>query len=206
MANFITWLKDRKKENIVIPKTLTSAVYDNVGGGVLSDKLKYILGDITDYSVEKTYSVGDFCIYTGQLFKCHTAIQIPIAWDGTNHWTRTTLSNEVSELDNKYTSLGELALWKIFTFNMGNTTRYVKFSGSWNRREVVAILLTSGQLGCIEPISIMFDTTNGGNVLSSNTTIVPENVYTNVAINVHNGSWGTHKILCAPNINVEIVS
>lgn len=43
MANFISWLTDRKKENVLVPKTMTKAVYDD-NGVALSDTLTKLEG------------------------------------------------------------------------------------------------------------------------------------------------------------------
>lgn len=64
------------------------------------NKISNIVGDdIAEYSENSTYKVGDYCMYLGTLFKCISAINTPIAFDGSNHWKATTLSTEVKELN-----------------------------------------------------------------------------------------------------------
>lgn len=75
MANIITWLKDRKKENIIVPKTLTKAVYDD--GGVALDQIILDIKNITADSVlyrpelvtgEYTYFACDWSKYKLLIF------------------------------------------------------------------------------------------------------------------------------------------
>lgn len=73
-------------------------------GIVLNSKysdIQTILGGITEYDENSTYNIGDYCLYTNNLYKCTTAITIPIAWDGSNHWTSTTFKNEINTLNSK---------------------------------------------------------------------------------------------------------
>lgn len=46
------------------------------------------------YEETKLYNVGDYCIYDDLLWKCTTAITVPMAFDD-NYWTITTVLNEI---------------------------------------------------------------------------------------------------------------
>lgn len=46
------------------------------------------------YDASDTYDVGDYCVYSGQLYRCSTAIPTAEEWDE-DHWTAVTLT-EVS--------------------------------------------------------------------------------------------------------------
>ena len=48
-----------------------------------------------EYDSTSTYSVGDYCIHEGSLYKCTTAITVVGAWDS-NYWTETLVMDEVS--------------------------------------------------------------------------------------------------------------
>lgn len=77
-------------------------------GVVINSKyndIQTILGGITEYDEDSTYNIGDYCLYTNNLYKCTTAITIPIAWDGSNHWTSTTFKNEINTLNSKLCKL-----------------------------------------------------------------------------------------------------
>lgn len=98
----------------IVKELTTNDIVDNLNSNdatkVLSAKqgahLNYIMErvvgtDIAEYSEDSTYEVGDYCIYTDSLYRCHTAINTPIAFDNTGHWEITTFSNEIKTLNNK---------------------------------------------------------------------------------------------------------
>ena len=49
------------------------------------------------YSSSSTYEVGDFCLYSDQLYVCNTAITTAESWTAA-HWTATSLGAKVTEL------------------------------------------------------------------------------------------------------------
>ena len=69
-------------------------------------------GDATnlaaDYSSNKIYAVGEYCIYNGSLYRCITAITTAEAWTAA-HWTAAVLGDDVgdlkSDLPNTYVAL-----------------------------------------------------------------------------------------------------
>lgn len=87
----VTWLKDRKKENTIVPKTFTKAVYDDAGNTL--DQIiegKYINDIVGDaYDNTKTYTISDYCIKDNILYKCNTKITKAEEFDFTK-WTATT--------------------------------------------------------------------------------------------------------------------
>ena len=64
MANIITWIKDRKKKNTIIPKTMTKAVY-NDDGTALSETLSEVvlLNQATEITSESVVLVNDITKY-----------------------------------------------------------------------------------------------------------------------------------------------
>lgn len=58
-------------------------------------------GDATnlaaDYSSNKIYAVGEYCIYNGSLYRCITAITTAEAWTAA-HWTAAVLGNDIGDL------------------------------------------------------------------------------------------------------------
>lgn len=50
-----------------------------------------------EYDNTATYAVGDYCIHSGVLYKCSTAISAAEAWTAA-HWTATTVMNEFAQL------------------------------------------------------------------------------------------------------------
>ena len=49
------------------------------------------------YDSTSTYEVGDYCLYSGQLYECTTAISTAEAWTAA-HWTAVTVGGELSDL------------------------------------------------------------------------------------------------------------
>ena len=69
------------------------------GFQVGNDVLKYNYESLEnyntpDFSPSSTYSVGDYVIYQGKLYKCITAITTAGAWNSAN-WQLAVLSNDV---------------------------------------------------------------------------------------------------------------
>lgn len=71
-----------------------------------------------DYSSSKTYAVGDYVYYSGNLYRCTTAITTAEAWTAA-HWTQVALANDVSDVksdkvpypidpDSKYGTSGQV--------------------------------------------------------------------------------------------------
>ena len=50
-----------------------------------------------DYSSSKTYAVGDYVYYSGNLYRCTTAITTAEAWTS-GHWTQVALADDVSDV------------------------------------------------------------------------------------------------------------
>ena len=48
------------------------------------------------YSNEKTYNIGDYCIYKKRIYKCNTAIIEPEEFDSTK-WNVTTIASELKK-------------------------------------------------------------------------------------------------------------
>lgn len=61
------------------------------------------------YSATKTYDVGDYCYYSGTLYRCTTAITTAEAWTS-GHWTAAKLAEDLTLQSEKidYTSNGGL--------------------------------------------------------------------------------------------------
>lgn len=87
-----------------------SAYVDATGVTALTADIK-ALADATypsneavapEYDATSTYEIGDYCIYSGMLYKCNTAIATGgEAWNAA-HWTQVSVS---SELHNSLTGL-----------------------------------------------------------------------------------------------------
>ena len=54
------------------------------------------------FSTGSTYTVGDFVIYTGNLYRCTTAVTVAGAWSASK-WVQTTVKGEIKALN---TNLG----------------------------------------------------------------------------------------------------
>ena len=59
-----------------------------------------------DYSSSKTYAVGDYVYYSGNLYRCTTAITTAEAWTS-GHWTQVALADDVSDVKSDITELQE---------------------------------------------------------------------------------------------------
>lgn len=55
-----------------------------------------------DYSSSKTYAVGDYVYYNGNLYRCTTAITTAEAWTS-GHWTQVALGDDVTDLKSAFT-------------------------------------------------------------------------------------------------------
>ena len=66
-----------------------------------------LLGSVAStYSASKTYAVGDYVWYNGQLYRCSTAITTAEAWTAA-HWTSAVISDDVTGLKSALTNLEE---------------------------------------------------------------------------------------------------
>ena len=54
-----------------------------------------------EYSASSTYNVGDVVLYSGQLYKCTTAIATAEAWTAA-HWTAVTVGGELRDLKEEF--------------------------------------------------------------------------------------------------------
>lgn len=65
---------------------------------LLSDVAKHVANGTPIASVyqQKTYAVGDYCLYDGGLYRCTTAITTAEAWNSA-HWTKINVMDELSE-------------------------------------------------------------------------------------------------------------
>lgn len=50
-----------------------------------------------EYDSTKTYAVGDFCLHSGALYECTTAITTAEAWNSA-HWSLTNAGEEISDI------------------------------------------------------------------------------------------------------------
>ena len=99
MIGIKTWLYNLSKTKIYIPKTLTSEVYDSVGGTSLDQIIEKNNNNISDaYSDKKTYAVGDYCIYNNSLYKCITEITTVESFNPAK-WKLTSISDILGNTD-----------------------------------------------------------------------------------------------------------
>lgn len=63
---------------------------------------------VADFSTSSTYAVGDYCVYSGSLYKCSTAISTAGAWDSTK-WTSVNVMDEVKSAQSSSASATKLA-------------------------------------------------------------------------------------------------
>ena len=66
------------------------------------------------FSTGSTYTVGNFVIYTGALYRCTTAVTVAGAWSASN-WVQTTVKGEIKALNT----------------NLGGTTFSVDANGAY---------------------------------------------------------------------------
>ena len=52
----------------------------------------------TTYSTSSTYAIGDYCWYSGQLYRCVTAITTAESWTS-GHWAAVKISDDVQKLN-----------------------------------------------------------------------------------------------------------
>ena len=56
------------------------------------------------FSTGSTYTVGDFVIYTGKLYRCTTAVTVAGAWSASK-WVQTTVKGEIKALNTNLNGL-----------------------------------------------------------------------------------------------------
>lgn len=61
------------------------------------------------YDNTATYEVGDYCLQSGQLYECTTAITTAEAWTA-SHWTAVTVGGELSSLKEDIEDIEEIGL------------------------------------------------------------------------------------------------
>ena len=55
------------------------------------------------YSISRTYTVGEYCIYNNKMYKCTISVDTPGSFDP-NNWSEITNSDELSELHSSLTN------------------------------------------------------------------------------------------------------
>ena len=118
------------------------------------------------YDSTATYDIGDYCLYSGLLYKCNTAIEEGgEVWDST-HWTQVVLVNEkisksgdtmtgtlrmannnrIVMQENDY-AIGETISsdtnYNEFAFRDKNNSNYAMFSGRFNTDGTIGLRLSS---------------------------------------------------------------
>lgn len=76
------------------------------------------------YSTSGTYAVGDYVYYSGNLYRCTTAITTAESWTS-GHWTQVALAPEVSDLKSEINALYE----EITLSYTNNDGKYIKANG-----------------------------------------------------------------------------
>ena len=74
-----------------------------------------------DYSSSKTYSVGEYCIYNGSLYRCITAITTAEAWTAA-HWTAAVIGDDVGDLKSTVNSIMDSDYFSFFDLAWENGT------------------------------------------------------------------------------------
>lgn len=78
------------------------------------------------YSTSGTYAVGDYVYYSGNLYRCTTAITTAESWTS-GHWTQVALAPEVSDLKSDFEQSIEYPENTAFASRIQNDTQYVSF-------------------------------------------------------------------------------
>ena len=99
-----------------------------VSSGVLAD----------DYSATKTYAVGDYCFYNGNLYRCTTAITAAEGWNA-EHWTEAELADDVTDLNRQLSDVAEgYLLFDIVRDSYITTTGVITSYPGWSRTDYIA--------------------------------------------------------------------
>ena len=64
-----------------------------------------------DYSSNKTYSVGDYCVYSGLLYRCISSIETAEAWTPA-HWKSVSIGNDVKIINDEVSSIEDVIIIK----------------------------------------------------------------------------------------------
>ena len=98
------------------------------------------------YSASLLYHVGDFVLYNGQLYKCHTSQTVPEDWDSTK-WTAINIGTEVDNIKK-----GVSGITKTFCFGEYNNNNVLFRSSDVSNEETIYyhIIAKSGFYGLID--------------------------------------------------------
>ena len=73
------------------------------------------------FSTGSTYTVGDFVIYTGKLYRCTTAVTVAGAWSASK-WVQTTVKGEIKALNTNLTKIVSASVFTIPITDWVSTT------------------------------------------------------------------------------------
>ena len=105
--------------------------YTSIGCFYYADELVFVdtsyeIGDDApyDYSKSCTYAVGDYCMYSGTMYKCTSAISTPETWNS-GHWTDSDVDGSKT-----FPPVGKSVDYgKSFFFEGGGRAGYYLFAG-----------------------------------------------------------------------------
>ena len=78
--------------------------FEEIQREIIIPKLNEVIGEVgsmlSPFDNEKTYAVGEYCIYKDELYKCIDAVTIPGTWND-KKWGVTTLSDALKDLQSQ---------------------------------------------------------------------------------------------------------
>lgn len=78
--------------------------FEEIQREIIIPKLNEVIGEVgsmlSPFDNEKTYDVGEYCIYKDELYKCIDAVTIPGTWND-KKWAFTTLSDALKDLQSQ---------------------------------------------------------------------------------------------------------
>lgn len=154
MSAIIKQLTDKENANDLLPITNIKAVYDD-NGNRLDNILKQSGGNLISdaYNPSKTYSAGEFCIYSNTLWKSKVNNNTGNTPAEGSYWTATNVGNEIN--NSKWKKQGEYTPSQEFTLpTTGEIMLIAEVPNRWNQ----AILYTIAERIQYPPIMLLSST------------------------------------------------
>lgn len=80
-----------------------------------------------DYSTSKTYAVGDYVIYSGNLYRCTTAIATAESWTAA-HWTQAQVGPDLNDLKSAFNDFTEQVATETHSANIVDDRNIINVS------------------------------------------------------------------------------
>lgn len=119
----------------VIDSELSETSENAVQNKVVTEAITQLNGTISDaYNNDKTYTVGEYCIYNNQLWKCKVQCQGQTP-DENSYWTARKIGDEIKQINVDLSDNHTMMLWKgsVSSGTRCNFSKNLSDIPSWRR-------------------------------------------------------------------------